>query len=120
MNKENSSTFYSRAKEVMPGGVNSPVRAFNAVGGEPLFIKSGKGSQVTDVDGNIFIDYVASWGPLIFGHAHPRVVEAIIRQAELGTSYGASTKLEIELAEKIVSAIPVSYTHLTLPTILLV
>ena len=106
MNKENSSTFYSRAKEVMPGGVNSPVRAFNAVGGEPLFIKSGKGSQVTDVDGNIFIDYVASWGPLIFGHAHPRVVEAIIRQAELGTSYGASTKLEIELAEKVVSAIP--------------
>ena len=106
MNKENSSTFYSRAKEVMPGGVNSPVRAFNAVGGEPLFIKSGKGSQVTDVDGNIFIDYVASWGPLIFGHAHPSVVEAIIRQAELGTSYGASTKLEIELAEKIVNAIP--------------
>ena len=106
MNKENSSTFYSRAKEVMPGGVNSPVRAFNAVGGEPLFIKSGKGSQVTDVDGNIFIDYVASWGPLIFGHAHPRVVEAIIRQAELGTSYGASTELEIELAEKVVSAIP--------------
>ena len=106
MNKEISSTLYSSAKEVMPGGVNSPVRAFNAVGGEPLFIKSGKGSQVTDVDGNIFIDYVASWGPLIFGHAHPRVVEAIIRQAELGTSYGASTKLEIELAEKIVNAIP--------------
>ena len=106
MNKENSSTLYSSAKEVMPGGVNSPVRAFNAVGGEPLFIKSGKGSQVTDVDGNIFIDYVASWGPLIFGHAHPRVVEAIIRQAELGTSYGASTKLEIELAEKVISAIP--------------
>ena len=106
MNKENSSTFYSRAKEVMPGGVNSPVRAFNAVGGEPLFIKSGKGSQIIDVDGNKFIDYVASWGPLIFGHAHPRVVEAIIRQAELGTSYGASTELEIELAEKVISAIP--------------
>ena len=106
MNKENSSTLYSSAKEVMPGGVNSPVRAFNAVGGEPLFIKSGKGSQIIDVDGNKFIDYVASWGPLIFGHAHPRVVEAIIRQAELGTSYGASTKLEIELAEKVVSAIP--------------
>ena len=106
MNKENSSALFSSAKEVMPGGVNSPVRAFNAVGGEPLFIKSGKGSQVTDVDGNIFIDYVASWGPLIFGHAHPRVVEAIIRQAELGTSYGASTELEIELAEKVVSAIP--------------
>ena len=106
MNKEISSTLYSSAKEVMPGGVNSPVRAFNAVGGEPLFIKSGKGSQIIDVDGNIFIDYVASWGPLIFGHAHPRVVEAIIRQAELGTSYGASTELEIELAEKVVSAIP--------------
>ena len=106
MNKELSSTLYSSAKEVMPGGVNSPVRAFNAVGGEPLFIKSGKGSQIIDVDGNKFIDYVASWGPLIFGHAHPRVVEAIIRQAELGTSYGASTELEIELAEKVVSAIP--------------
>ena len=106
MNKENSSTLFSSAKEVMPGGVNSPVRAFNAVGGEPLFIKSGKGSQIIDVDGNKFIDYVASWGPLIFGHAHPRVVEAIIRQAELGTSYGASTELEIELAEKVVSAIP--------------
>ena len=106
MNKENSSTLYSSAKKVMPGGVNSPVRAFNAVGGEPLFIKSGKGSQIIDVDGNKFIDYVASWGPLIFGHAHPRVVEAIIRQAELGTSYGASTELEIELAEKVVSAFP--------------
>ena len=106
MNKEISSTLYSSAKEVMPGGVNSPVRAFNAVGGEPLFIKSGKGTQIIDVDGNKFIDYVASWGPLIFGHAHPRVVEAIIRQAELGTSYGASTELEIELAEKVVSAIP--------------
>ena len=106
MNKENSSTLYSSAKKVMPGGVNSPVRAFNAVGGEPLFIKSGKGSQIIDVDGNKFIDYVASWGPLIYGHAHPRVVEAIIRQAELGTSYGASTELEIELAEKVVSAFP--------------
>ena len=106
MIKENSSTLYSSAKKVMPGGVNSPVRAFNAVGGEPLFIKSGKGSQIIDADGNKFIDYVASWGPLIFGHAHPRVVEAIIRQAELGTSYGASTELEIELAEKVVNAFP--------------
>jgi len=90
----------------MPGGVNSPVRAFNAVGGEPLFIKSAKGCTITDVDGNEFIDYVSSWGPLIFGHAHPRIVEAIIRQAELGTSYGASTELEIELAEKVVNAVP--------------
>lgn len=106
MKKENSSALYPRAKKVMPGGVNSPVRAFNAVGGEPLFIKSGKGSQITDVDGNQFIDYVGSWGPLIFGHAHPSIVEAITRQAELGTSYGASTELEIELAEKVVNAVP--------------
>ena len=90
----------------MPGGVNSPVRAFNAVGGEPLFIKSAKGCTITDVDGNEFIDYVSSWGPLIFGHAHPCIVEAITRQAELGTSYGASTELEIELAEKVVNAVP--------------
>lgn len=106
MKKETSSQLYAKAKNVMPGGVNSPVRAFNAVGGEPLFIKSAKGSTVTDVDGNEFIDYVSSWGPLIFGHAHPRIVEAITRQAELGTSYGASTELEIELAEKVVNAVP--------------
>ncbi len=106
MKKENSSLLYPRAKKVMPGGVNSPVRAFNAVGGEPLFIKSAKGSQITDVDGNEFIDYVASWGPLIFGHAHPKIVEVITRQAELGTSFGASTELEIELAEKVVNAVP--------------
>ena len=90
----------------MPGGVNSPVRAFNAVGGDPLFIKQAKGSRMTDVDGNEFIDYVASWGPLIFGHAHPDIVSAIARQAELGTSYGASTELEIQLAEKVVAGVP--------------
>jgi glutamate-1-semialdehyde 2,1-aminomutase len=106
MKKEISSQLYAKAQNVMPGGVNSPVRAFNAVGGEPLFIKSAKGCTITDVDGNEFIDYVSSWGPLIFGHAHPRIVEAITRQAELGTSYGASTELEIELAEKVVNAVP--------------
>ena len=106
MKKEISSQLYAKAQKVMPGGVNSPVRAFNAVGGEPLFIKSAKGCTITDVDGNEFIDYVSSWGPLIFGHAHPRIVEAITRQAELGTSYGASTELEIELAEKVVNAVP--------------
>ena len=106
MRKENSSILFPRAKQIMPGGVNSPVRAFNAVGGEPLFIKSGKGSKIIDVDGNEFIDYVSSWGPLIFGHAHPIIVEAITRQVELGTSYGASTELEIELAEKVVNAVP--------------
>ncbi|MBT5793472.1 MAG: glutamate-1-semialdehyde 2,1-aminomutase [Deltaproteobacteria bacterium] len=105
MKKEISSQLYAKAQKVMPGGVNSPVRAFNAVGGEPLFIKSAKGCTITDVDGNEFIDYVSSWGPLIFGHAHPCIVEAITRQAELGTSYGASTELEIELAEKVVNAV---------------
>ena len=90
----------------MPGGVNSPVRAFNAVGGDPLFIKQAKGSRLIDVDDNEFIDYVGSWGPLIFGHAHPEIVTAITRQAELGTSYGASTELEIQLAEKVVAAVP--------------
>ena len=90
----------------MPGGVNSPVRAFNAVGGDPLFIKSAKGSHITDADGNEFVDYVGSWGPLIFGHAHPQIVSAITRQAQLGTSYGASTELEIQLAEKVVHAVP--------------
>ena len=94
------------AKKVMPGGVNSPVRAFNAVGGDPLFIKRAKGSRIIDVDNNEFIDYVASWGPLIFGHAHPEIVNAIARQAELGSSYGASTELEIQLAEKVVQAVP--------------
>jgi len=90
----------------MPGGVNSPVRAFKAVGGHPLFIARGQGSKIFDVDGNEFIDYVSSWGPLIFGHAHPRIVERLKRQAELGTSFGAPTELELEVAEKVVSAVP--------------
>jgi len=106
MNRNNSSRLFSIAQKVMPGGVNSPVRAFNAVGGDPLFIKSAKGSRITDVDGNEFIDYVGSWGPLIFGHAHPQIVSAITQQAQLGTSYGASTEVEIQLAEKVVQAVP--------------
>ena len=106
MNRKKSSLLFPRAKKVMPGGVNSPVRAFNAVGGDPLFIKQAKGSRMIDVDGNEFIDYVGSWGPLIFGHAHPEIVTAITRQAELGSSYGASTELEIQLAEKVVAAVP--------------
>jgi glutamate-1-semialdehyde 2,1-aminomutase len=106
MNRNNSSRLFSMAKKVMPGGVNSPVRAFNAVGGDPLFIKRAKGSRIIDSDNNEFIDYVASWGPLIFGHAHPEIVTSIARQAELGSSYGASTELEIQLAEKVVQAVP--------------
>ena len=106
MNRSKSEELFSRAQSVMPGGVNSPVRAFKAVGGHPLFIKKGQGARITDVDGSEFIDYVSSWGPLIFGHAHPEIVEAICHQAGLGTSFGAPTKLEIILAEKVVQAVP--------------
>ena len=106
MNRSKSEDLFARAKTVMPGGVNSPVRAFNAVGGNPLFIQSAKRATITDVDGNEFIDYVSSWGPLILGHAHPEIVEAINHQAGLGTSYGAPTQLEITLAEKVTRAFP--------------
>lgn len=106
MKRAQSESLFQKAQRYIPGGVNSPVRAFKAVGGNPLFIASGKGSRITDVDGNEFIDYVCSWGPLIFGHAHPKIVEAVRRQAELGTSFGAPTALEVELAEKVVAAVP--------------
>lgn len=101
-----SATLYERAQLSIPGGVNSPVRAFRAVGGTPLFIESAKGAQIFDSDGNAFIDYVASWGPMILGHAHPAIIEAIRVAAERGTSYGAPTEIEIELAEEIRSAFP--------------
>jgi glutamate-1-semialdehyde 2,1-aminomutase len=90
----------------MPGGVNSPVRAFRAVGGEPVFITSGKGPRVTDVDGHSYIDYVLSWGPLILGHRHPEVMEALSKVLETGTSFGACTAAEVELAERIQEAFP--------------
>jgi len=106
MKRTRSESLFQTAQQYIPGGVNSPVRAFKAVGGNPLFIAKGKGSRITDADGNEFIDYVSSWGPLIFGHAHPKIVEAICRQAKLGTSFGASTELEIDLAQKIVEAVP--------------
>ncbi len=90
----------------MPGGVNSPVRAFRAVGGDPVFIASGKGSRLTDVDGNSYIDYVCSWGPLILGHRHPEVMAAVARVLETGTTFGASTPGEAELASRIIEAFP--------------
>jgi glutamate-1-semialdehyde 2,1-aminomutase len=90
----------------MPGGVSSPVRAFRAVGGTPRFIARGEGARIVDVDGNEYVDYVLSWGALALGHAHPDVVDAVTRQAALGTSYGAPTELEIELAELITRAMP--------------
>ncbi len=106
MKRAQSESLFQEAQKVIPGGVNSPVRAFKAVGGNPLFIAKAKGSRITDVDGNEFIDYVSSWGPMIFGHAHPKIVEAVSRQAQLGTSFGAPTQLETELAQKVVAAVP--------------
>lgn len=95
-----------KAVEIIPGGVNSPVRAFKSVGGSPLFIKKAKGSHLWDEDGNRYIDYIGSWGPMILGHSHPEITKAIKKQAEIGTSYGAPTKLEVEMAELITSAMP--------------
>jgi glutamate-1-semialdehyde 2,1-aminomutase len=101
-----SRELFQKAMSLMPGGVNSPVRAFRAVGGDPVFIASGKGSSIVDVDGNNYIDYVLSWGPLILGHCHPEVVEALAKAIESGTSFGACTRAEIELAERIRDAYP--------------
>ncbi len=106
MQHQQSISMFEQAKKVIPGGVNSPVRAFNAVGGQPLFIDHAKGSKVYDADGNGFIDYVGSWGPMILGHCHPKVVEAIQKTAAKGASFGAPTESEIELAELVCSAIP--------------
>ena len=101
-----SQRLFKRANEFIPGGVNSPVRAFRAVGGNPVFIDRAKGSKIYDVDGNTYIDFVLSWGPLILGHAHPKVVNALKRAVEKGTSYGAPTALEITLAELVLKAYP--------------
>jgi glutamate-1-semialdehyde 2,1-aminomutase len=108
MNKNHtqSITLFERAKQVIPGGVNSPVRAFRGVGGTPLFITSAKGAMLTDADGNTFIDYVGSWGPMILGHAHEEVIAAVQQAATRGTSYGAPTELEIQLAEEVIQAFP--------------
>ncbi|MDI6890157.1 MAG: glutamate-1-semialdehyde 2,1-aminomutase [Thermodesulfovibrionales bacterium] len=103
---EKSDRLFKRACELIPGGVNSPVRAFRAVGRNPIFIDRAKGSKIYDVDGNTYIDYVLSWGPLILGHSHPKVVGALKKAIERGTSYGAPTSLEIELAELILEAYP--------------
>jgi glutamate-1-semialdehyde 2,1-aminomutase len=101
-----SQELFQKALRLMPGGVNSPVRAFRAVGGEPLFIASGEGSRLTDVGGRSYIDYVMSWGPLILGHCHPEVTAAVARVLETGTSFGACTPGEVELAEQIQEAFP--------------
>ncbi|MDF2813882.1 MAG: glutamate-semialdehyde aminotransferase [Paenibacillus sp.] len=101
-----SKAAFEEAKQFIPGGVNSPVRAFKSVGLTPAFLERGEGSRVYDIDGNSFIDYVGSWGPLIMGHAHPEVIEAIKRTAERGTSFGAPTTLETEMAKLVCERVP--------------
>ncbi|MEO8372629.1 MAG: glutamate-1-semialdehyde 2,1-aminomutase [Candidatus Solibacter sp.] len=106
MNTTKSQALFQSAVEKIPGGVNSPVRAFRSVGGQPLFIARGEGSHLFDVDGNEFIDYVGSWGPLLLGHRHPEILEALQKALEIGTSFGAPTEQEITLAEAIMDAVP--------------
>jgi glutamate-1-semialdehyde 2,1-aminomutase len=106
MKRDRSRELLAAARKVIPGGVNSPVRAFRAVGGEPPFISRGEGAYLWDADGNRYVDYVLSWGPLILGHAHPAVVNALIVAAARGTSFGAPTALETELAELVIEMVP--------------
>src|SRR5580693_9635498 len=106
MKTSRSETLFARAQARIPGGVNSPVRAFRSVGGVPRFIERGEGSRIFDVDGNSYIDYVGSWGPLLLGHRFPQVVEAIREVLETGTSFGAPTLREVELAELISQIVP--------------
>jgi glutamate-1-semialdehyde 2,1-aminomutase len=106
MQTDQSAAFFTRAQKTIPGGVNSPVRACKSVGCDPLFVQKTKGATVTDVDGNEFIDFVASWGPMILGHGHPAVLEAIQTTAQNGTSFGAPTPLEVELAEAVCASVP--------------
>ena len=101
-----SEQLFERAKAHIPGGVNSPVRAFKAVGGTPVFIDRSEGAYVYDTEGKRYIDYVLSWGPMIMGHNHPAVREAVIKQSEKGLSFGAPTELEIELAERLCGIMP--------------
>jgi glutamate-1-semialdehyde 2,1-aminomutase len=104
--RETSERLFAAASELMPGGVSSPVRAFKSVGGWPLFMERGEGAYLVDVDGNRYVDYVLSWGPLILGHAHPRVVAALEEALRKGTSFGAPSPLELDLARLIRDAMP--------------
>ncbi|MCL5743525.1 MAG: glutamate-1-semialdehyde 2,1-aminomutase [Acidobacteria bacterium] len=106
MKHSRSEQLFERARKTIPGGVNSPVRAFRSVGGDPLFIARGEGSHIFDVDGNEYIDYVGSWGPLLLGHRHPAILAALESALRMGTSFGAPTEQEIELAEAIRDAVP--------------
>ncbi|HWR49837.1 MAG TPA: glutamate-1-semialdehyde 2,1-aminomutase, partial [Bryobacteraceae bacterium] len=106
MKTDRSEALFERAQRSIPGGVNSPVRAFRSVGGQPRFIARGEGSRIQDADGNEYVDYVGSWGPLLLGHRHPAIIEAVREALEGGTSFGAPTEHEIEIAELILEAVP--------------
>src|SRR5437588_6632984 len=106
MTRSKSKELFRRAVEIIPGGVNSPVRAFRSVGGQPVFIARGEGSHLFDVDGNEYIDYVGSWGPLLLGHRHPEIIAALEKAMSIGTSFGAPTEAEVELADAICEAVP--------------
>ena len=106
MNISTSITLFDRAKKSIPGGVNSPVRSFNSVGGTPIFLHHAKGAYLYDEDGNEYIDCFNSWGPMILGHAYPPVLEAISKAASASTSFGAPTRREVEMAELIQSMVP--------------
>ncbi|RQW83690.1 MAG: glutamate-1-semialdehyde-2,1-aminomutase, partial [Geobacter sp.] len=106
MKHDRSALLFDKAKTVIPGGVNSPVRAFKSVGSQPLFIDRAAGSKMFDVDGNEYIDYVGSWGPMIAGHCHPKVVAAVTAALSKGSSFGAPTDLEVQLAEMVIAAVP--------------
>lgn len=106
MKTSKSSKLFHKAQQIIPGGVNSPVRAFRSVGREPLFIKKAKGAYIWDVDGNKLIDYIGSWGPMMLGHAHPKILRAIQQATKYGTSFGAPTELEVKMAELITKLIP--------------
>jgi len=101
-----SEKLFAQALQYIPGGVNSPVRAFRAVGGQPFFVEKARGARVWDVDGNEYIDYVGTWGPAILGHAHPKIIQAVQRTAEKGTSFGIPNPLEVTMAKLICSAVP--------------
>ena len=106
MQLSQSQNLFQKAKTIIPGGVNSPVRAFSAVGGTPPFINQGDGAYIFDEDGNRYIDFVGSWGPMILGHAHPAVIEAVQSTAKEGTSFGAPTEKEMILVEMILDRVP--------------
>ena len=106
MNTQKSNELFQKAQTMIPGGVNSPVRACKSVGCDPVFIQKGAGSKIYDVDGNEYVDFVCSWGPMILGHNHPAVIQAISEAMANGTSFGAPTPLEIDLAELVIGAMP--------------